>query len=70
VGVDLLRYADLTWAGSGPPSLYAMDSQQVIHIGSFSKTLARRRPYAGRAVLADAGRTRYDGGLSEIYESL
>ena len=30
----------------------------------------RRRPYAGRAVLSDAGRTRYDGGLSEIYESL
>ena len=40
MGVDLLRYADLTWAGSGPPSLYAMDPQQVIHIGSFSKTLA------------------------------
>ena len=33
-------YADLTWAGGGPPSLYAMDPQQVIHIGSFSKTLA------------------------------
>src|SRR3954447_19359510 len=33
-------YADLIWAGSGPPSLYAMDPQQVIHIGSFSKTLA------------------------------
>ena len=33
-------YADLTWDGSSPPSLYAMDPQQVIHIGSFSKTLA------------------------------
>jgi 2-aminoadipate transaminase len=33
-------YADLTWDGSGPPSLFAMDPQQVIHIGSFSKTLA------------------------------
>jgi 2-aminoadipate transaminase len=33
-------YADLTWEGSGPPSLYAMDPKQVIHIGSFSKTLA------------------------------
>src|SRR5207245_10845133 len=33
-------YADLTWDGAGPPSLYAMDPQQVIHIGSFSKTLA------------------------------
>ena len=33
-------YADLTGEGAGPPSLYAMDPQQVIHIGSFSKTLA------------------------------
>jgi 2-aminoadipate transaminase len=33
-------YADLTWDGSGPPSLYALEPQQVIHIGSFSKTLA------------------------------
>jgi 2-aminoadipate transaminase len=33
-------YADLTWDGSGPPSLYSMDPQQVVHIGSFSKTLA------------------------------
>jgi 2-aminoadipate transaminase len=33
-------YADLTWDGAGPPSLFAMDRQQVIHIGSFSKTLA------------------------------
>ena len=33
-------YADLTWDGAGPPALFAMDPQQVIHIGSFSKTLA------------------------------
>jgi 2-aminoadipate transaminase len=33
-------YADLTWDGAGPPSLFAIDPQQVIHIGSFSKTLA------------------------------
>src|SRR5262249_38848664 len=33
-------YADLTWNGGGPPSLYSLDPQQVIHIGSFSKTLA------------------------------
>jgi 2-aminoadipate transaminase len=33
-------YADLVWAGSAPPSLYAMEPQQVVHIGSFSKTLA------------------------------
>jgi 2-aminoadipate transaminase len=33
-------YADLIWAGGAPPSLYAMAPDQVIHIGSFSKTLA------------------------------
>lgn len=34
-------YADLVWAGTeAPPALYAMDPGQVIHIGSFSKTLA------------------------------
>jgi 2-aminoadipate transaminase len=34
-------YADLTWGGmAAPPALYALDPQRVIHIGSFSKTLA------------------------------
>ncbi|MBW8268478.1 aminotransferase-like domain-containing protein [Caldovatus aquaticus] len=34
-------YADLVWAGTeAPPALYALDPEQVIHIGSFSKTLA------------------------------
>jgi len=33
-------YADLIWSEAAPPSLYAMDPRQVIHIGSFSKTLA------------------------------
>jgi len=33
-------YADLLWNPEAPPSLYALDPQQVIHIGSFSKTLA------------------------------
>jgi 2-aminoadipate transaminase len=33
-------YADLLWNPDVPPSLYALDPQQVIHIGSFSKTLA------------------------------
>jgi len=33
-------YADLVWAGSAPPALYALDPSQVIHIGSFSKSLA------------------------------
>jgi 2-aminoadipate transaminase len=34
-------YADLTWGGmDAPPALYSLDPQHVIHIGSFSKTLA------------------------------
>jgi len=34
-------YADLTWTGERPPALYAMSqSQNVIHMGSFSKTIA------------------------------
>jgi 2-aminoadipate transaminase len=33
-------YADLVWAGSAPPALYALDPARVVHIGSFSKSLA------------------------------
>src|SRR5580704_1532656 len=33
-------YADLLWNADAPPSLFALDPQQVIHVGSFSKTLA------------------------------
>ena len=34
-------YADLLWAGvEAPPALYALDPAQVVHIGSFSKSLA------------------------------
>jgi 2-aminoadipate transaminase len=34
-------YADLTWSGRRPTALYAMSqTQNVIHIGSFSKTIA------------------------------
>ena len=33
-------YADLTWTGNAPPALYALDPARVIHIGSFSKSLA------------------------------
>ena len=33
-------YADLVWAGTRPPALYALDPTRVIHIGSFSKSLA------------------------------
>jgi 2-aminoadipate transaminase len=33
-------YADLIWAGGAPPALYGLAPDRVIHIGSFSKTLA------------------------------
>ena len=33
-------YADLIWDGRRPPALYAMSSGGVIHIGSFSKSIA------------------------------
>jgi 2-aminoadipate transaminase len=34
-------YADLTWEGRRPPALRAMDAtDRVVHIGSFSKTIA------------------------------
>jgi 2-aminoadipate transaminase len=33
-------YTDLTWAKDAPPALYGLDPEGVIHIGSFSKTLA------------------------------
>ena len=33
-------YADLLWARAAPPSLYALAPDQVVHIGSFSKSLA------------------------------
>ena len=33
-------YADLIWGWDAPPSLYSLDPTQVIHIGSFSKSLA------------------------------
>jgi 2-aminoadipate transaminase len=33
-------YADLTWSDGAPPAIYSLDPSQVIHVGSFSKTLA------------------------------
>jgi 2-aminoadipate transaminase len=33
-------YADLLWTRDAPPSLYALSPDQVVHIGSFSKSLA------------------------------
>ncbi|MDB5590742.1 PLP-dependent aminotransferase family protein [Enterovirga sp.] len=33
-------YADLVWSGERPPALYSLDPDNVVHIGSFSKSLA------------------------------
>ena len=33
-------YADLVWSGERPPALYALSPTEVIHVGSFSKSLA------------------------------
>lgn len=33
-------YADLVWAGTRPPALHALAPDQVIHVGTFSKTVA------------------------------
>lgn len=33
-------YADIIWRDGAPPALWALDPAQVIHIGSFSKSLA------------------------------
>ncbi|MBV8889070.1 MAG: PLP-dependent aminotransferase family protein [Alphaproteobacteria bacterium] len=33
-------YADLLWVDNVPPALFALDPQHVVHIGSFSKSLA------------------------------
>ncbi|HEV2099988.1 MAG TPA: PLP-dependent aminotransferase family protein [Stellaceae bacterium] len=33
-------YADLTWSPDAPRAIYSMDPSQVVHVGSFSKTLS------------------------------
>ena len=33
-------YADLLWDGQRPPALYALAPERVVHVGSFSKSLA------------------------------
>jgi 2-aminoadipate transaminase len=33
-------YADLTWSSEASPALYALAPDQVVHVGSFSKTLS------------------------------
>lgn len=69
-------YADLIWAGSGtaPPALYALDPAQVIHIGSFSKTLAPalRAAYAvaPQEVLWRLVSLKTDGGTGAVEQMM
>ncbi|MBK1661027.1 aminotransferase-like domain-containing protein [Paracraurococcus ruber] len=68
-------YADLIWAGNdAPPALYALDPAQVIHIGSFSKTLAPalRSAYAVAPwpVLSRLVSLKTDGGTGAVEQML
>ena len=63
-------YADLAWSAGAPPALYALAPDLVIHIGSFSKTLAPalRIGYAvaGEAVLSRMVAGKTDGGTGAL----
>ncbi len=63
-------YADLVWSGTAPPALYALDPSRVVHIGSFSKTLAPalRVGYAVAAwpVLSRMLACKSDGGTGAL----
>ncbi len=63
-------YADLLWGGSAPPAFYALAPQQVIHIGSFSKSLAPalRLGYvaADWSVLSRLAACKTDGGTGAL----
>lgn len=63
-------YADLTWALDAPPALAALDPGRVIHIGSFSKSLAPalRVGYATApwAVLSRMIACKSDGGTGAL----
>jgi 2-aminoadipate transaminase len=68
-------YADLVWAGAAaPPALCALDPAQVIHIGSFSKTLAPalRAAYAVAQwpVLSRLVALKTDGGTGAVEQML
>ncbi len=69
-------YADLIWASTGdaPPALYALDPARVIHIGSFSKTLAPalRAAYAVAPweVLSRLVSLKTDGGTGALEQML
>lgn len=64
-------YADVRWAaGDAPPALYGLAPEQVIHIGSFSKSLAPalRVGYiiAGWTVLSQLLACKGDGGTGAL----
>lgn len=63
-------YADIVWAGGAPPALVALAPSQVIHIGSFSKSLAPalRVGYAvaGADVLGRMVACKTDGGTGAL----
>ena len=63
-------YADLLWVRAAPPSLYALAPEQVVHIGSFSKSLAPalRIGYcvASWAVLSRLLAMKTDGGTGAL----
>ena len=63
-------YADVVWRHEAPPALYGLDPQQVIHIGSFSKSLAPalRVGYvaAGWDVLSRMLAMKSDGGTGAL----
>ena len=63
-------YADLVWRPDAPPALYALDPTRVIHIGSFSKSLAPalRVGYvlADCAVLTRMLACKTDGGTAAL----
>jgi 2-aminoadipate transaminase len=64
-------YADLVWGGAAaPPAFYGLDPTQVIHIGSFSKSLAPalRLGYvvAGWDVLSRLAACKNDGGTGAL----
>ena len=69
-------YADLIWAGisTTPPAIYSLDPAQVIHIGSFSKTLAPalRAAYAVAPwpVLSRLVSLKTDGGTGAVEQML
>ena len=63
-------YADLLWQGGAPAAFYGLAPERVIHIGSFSKSLAPalRVGYAvaGEAILSRLVAAKSDGGTGAL----